>query len=71
MFIDSVSPTTEEAEEFKANVEAVTRDTPQAQVAGSRLAKALKKVGGVMGPAIRDIIVSVASEAAKKTLLGP
>jgi hypothetical protein len=71
LFLDATGATGDDAEQFKANVQAITRDTPQAQVASGRIVKALKKVGVETAEAIRKILVDVASAAVKKTLLGP
>jgi len=47
------------------------RDTPRTQVAATRFKKLAAKIGGSIASALRDIVVDVASEAAKKTILGP
>jgi hypothetical protein len=54
---------------FQESIEQITKDTPQAQVASKRLSRLLTKVGKGTASAIRDILVDVASGAAKKILL--
>lgn len=56
---------------FETSVREITKDTPQAQVASRRIVKVLKKVGAETASAIRDIVVDLASETAKKILLPP
>lgn len=57
--------------ELASDIEAVATNTPQAPAAAMRLRRALAKLGGVAGNMIRDMLVNVASEVAKKALLGP
>ena len=71
LFLDETGAQGEEAKAFEQSVHDVTRQTPAAQVASNRIVKALKKVGTATATSIREILVGVASEAAKKTLLGP
>lgn len=59
----------EERKEFTESVEQIVKDTPQAQVASNRLVRLLKKVTVGTANTIRDILVDVASEAVKKTIL--
>jgi hypothetical protein len=59
----------EERREFRESVEQITKNTPQAQVASKRITRLLAKIGRGTASAIRDILVHVASEAAKKTLM--
>lgn len=56
-------------EVFRQSVDEITKDTPQAQAASNRIVKILKRVGTGTASAVRDILVDVASEAAKKILL--
>jgi hypothetical protein len=71
LFLDETGAQGEEAKAFEQNVHDATRQMPNAQVASNRIVKALKKVGTATAASIREILVGVASEAAKKTLLGP
>jgi len=59
----------QERRTFQESIEQITKDTPQAQVASKRLTQLLGKVGKGTASAIRDILVDVASDAAKKILL--
>jgi hypothetical protein len=43
-------------------------DTPQTPVAAARVVKLLQKAGPVIGGGIRDIVVSIATDAAKKMM---
>jgi hypothetical protein len=54
-----------------ADLPDLVRDTPRTQVAATRFKKLAAKAAGTVASALRDIIVDVASEAAKKTILGP
>jgi hypothetical protein len=47
----------------------VSKDTSQAQVASKRINRLLGKIGKETASAIRDILVDIASEAAKKMLM--
>lgn len=60
----------EDAEEFITSVNEIARDTPSAQVGATRIKGLLVKAGPAAAQVIRDIVVDVASEAAKKILLG-
>ncbi|VTR99442.1 DUF2321 domain-containing protein [Tuwongella immobilis] len=55
--------------EFKESVEQIAKDTPQAQVASLRITRLLEPIGKFTAQAIRDILVDVASEMAKKFLI--
>lgn len=67
LFIEE-SQDQEQQEEFRVSVEQIVKDTPQAQVASKRINRLLGKIGKESASAIRDILVDVASEAAKKIL---
>ena len=58
----------EDQKVFRESVEQITKDSPQAQVAAKRLTTLLGKIGKETAGAIRDIVVDVASETAKKLL---
>ena len=61
--------TDEDRRVFEQSVGEITKDTPEAQVASKRILKVLRKVGSSTASAVRDILVDIASEAAKKILL--
>ncbi|KKL46225.1 hypothetical protein LCGC14_2347670 [marine sediment metagenome] len=68
MAIESGDLDADEQQQFRESVQEVAQDTPTAQLAGSRIARLLKKMGRVTGSAIRDILVDIASESAKKMI---
>lgn len=47
---------------------ALTSDTPQTAVAAARVSKLLKRAGPVVGNAIKEIVTSIATDAAKKMI---
>lgn len=55
--------------EFRQSIEQIAKDTPQAQVASKRINRLLGKIGKETASAIRDIIVDMVGEAAKKMLM--
>lgn len=65
---DDESLTNEEAAEFEKNLSEITRETPQATASAGRIKKLLGKMTATTASAIREIIVDVASESAKKML---
>ena len=56
--------------ELEKDIEAVATDEPQSPASAARLRQAFAKLGTVTAGMIRDILVNVASEVAKKALLG-
>ena len=62
--------TTEEREKLKGTLDDLVRDTPRTQVASTRFKRIMSKVGASSASAMRDIIVDVLSESAKKMILG-
>jgi len=67
LFLDEIQEE-EERKEFRESVEQISKDTPQAQVASTRIVRLLKKVKSASAKLIKDIVVEIASEAAKKGL---
>jgi hypothetical protein len=63
--------TPEDRDTFEIDVNDIIRDVPRTRAAAFRIKAFLGKVPGAMGAALRDIVVDVASEAAKKIILGP
>lgn len=59
-----------EQESIEKSLTEITRNTPQATVGATRLNKLFMKLGSGAGDALKQIIVDVASETAKKVLLG-
>ena len=48
----------------------MTKDSPKTQVASLRFKKVMSKVGNSVASGVRDIVVDVLSEAAKKAIWG-
>ena len=63
--------TVEDKEAFNIDVNDVVRDVPRTRAAAIGISKMLAKLPGAVGSALRDTLVDVASEAAKKIILGP
>ncbi len=61
----------EERTALAGSLDDLLKDTPQTQVAAVRFKKLLAKAGKGAAGALRNIMVDVMSEAAKKTILGP
>ncbi len=53
---------------FRKDLDDMVRETPRSPVAASRFKKAMTKVGKPIAEGIRDIIVDIASESAKKII---
>ena len=60
----------EELEQFRADLAELTKDSPKTQVASLRFKKVMTKVGASVASGVRDIVVDVLSEAAKKAIWG-
>jgi hypothetical protein len=65
---DSGELSSEELAQFKENVPPLMKTSPQTAVAANRVKKLLMKVGKGTAQGIRDILVDVVSEAAKKVI---
>jgi hypothetical protein len=61
---------TDEKTELKGTFADLTSDTARTPVAISRFNKFLKKIGPSAGGILKEIIVSVASETVKKSIMG-
>jgi len=60
----------EELEQFRADLAELTKDSPKTQVASLRFKRVMAKVGTSVASGVRDIVVDVLSEAAKKAIWG-
>ena len=60
----------EDREVLTTSLDAVTRDTPQTAVAAKRINLVLGRVPGQAATVVRDVILGVATEAAKRAILG-
>jgi hypothetical protein len=58
----------EELSQFSENIPPLLNESPQTAVAANRIKKLLIKVGAGTAQGIRDILVDIASEAAKKVI---
>ncbi len=67
--LEGLSP--EEREKLAGSLDDLLTNTPQTQVAANRFKRAVGKAGKSAAGALRDIMVDVMSEAAKKIVLGP
>jgi hypothetical protein len=59
-----------ELQQFRADLAEATRDTPKTPAASARIKKTLANVGASVGGAIKDIVVDILSEAAKRMIWG-
>jgi hypothetical protein len=66
MELDGLLP--EEREQLASSLDDLVRDTPRTPVAATRFKKLVSKAGAGAAGAFKDILVSVAVEAAKKTI---
>lgn len=62
--------TDSEIVQLRTDLTELTRDSPKTQVASLRFKKAMAKVGSTVAQGVRDIVVDVLSEAAKKAIWG-
>lgn len=60
----------EEIQQFRTDLTELTKDSPKTQVASLRFKKVMAKVGTSVASGVRDIVVDVLSEAAKKAIWG-
>ncbi|EHK2400422.1 DUF2321 domain-containing protein [Clostridium perfringens] len=63
---DSLSQ--DELDYFKENLNSVLVDTPKTKVVATKLKLAIAKTSSAVGSALRDIVVDIASETAKKII---
>ena len=60
----------EEREILKKSLDDIVRDTPQTTVAATQFKKIVAKVGKIAAEQLRELVVEIASETAKKIILG-
>ncbi|MBI0097089.1 MULTISPECIES: DUF2321 domain-containing protein [Snodgrassella] len=60
----------EEMQQFRSDLTELTKDSPKTQVASLRFNKVMGKAGKSIASGVRNIIVDVLSEAAKKAIWG-
>lgn len=69
--VDEASDLSEqELEQFRTDLTELTKDTPKAQVASLRFKKIMGRVGNSVSGGVRDIVVEILSETAKKAIWG-
>ncbi len=59
-----------ELQQFRADLVELTKDSPKVQVASLRFKKTMTKAGSAVASGVRDIVIDVLSEAAKKAIWG-
>jgi hypothetical protein len=62
---------TAEIQQFRNDLEELTKDSLKTQAASLRFKKAMAKVGTSIASSVREIVVDVLSEAARKAIWGP
>lgn len=60
--------TGDDAKQLKESVNEIVRDTPKTHLAATRLKRLLPKLGQGTANAVRDILVDIASETAKRII---
>lgn len=60
----------EEVQQFRSDLAELTKNSPKTQAASLRFRKVMTKVGASVASGVRDIVVDVLSEAAKKAIWG-
>lgn len=59
---------TQEVAEFEEGLQEISRESPRAQLGAARVQKALAKMSATTAQAVRDVIVDIVSETAKKII---
>jgi hypothetical protein len=59
-----------ELTQFKTDLDSLMKDTPQTKVASFRVKTILGKVGKEIASGVRDILVDIVSETARKAIWG-
>jgi hypothetical protein len=62
--------TDSELVQLRTDLTELTKDSPKTQVSSLRFKTAMAKVGSTVAQGVRDIVVDVLSEAAKKAIWG-
>ncbi len=62
---------TDEKADFKGSIADLVQDTPRTPVAQTKYKKYIGKVSSEIGKGIRDVLVDIASETIRKSLMGP
>ena len=56
--------------QLRSDLTELTKDSPKTQVASLRFKRAMAKVGSTVALAVRDVVIDVLSETAKKSIWG-
>ena len=62
---------TEELAQFEIDLSELTKDSPKVQAASIRFKKYMARAGNALSGSIRELIVDILSETAKKAIWGP
>jgi hypothetical protein len=68
LFIETLEMEKEQQEQLKRDLTDISTDNPRTQVASFRVARWIGKAGKETAGALRDILVDIASETAKKVI---
>ncbi|MFC2050467.1 DUF2321 domain-containing protein [Chloroflexota bacterium] len=60
----------EELAQFRDDLDELTKDSPRVQIASLRFKQVMAKVGNFVADGVKDIVVDILSEAAKKAIWG-
>jgi hypothetical protein len=60
----------DELAQFRTDLSELTKGSPSVQVASVRFKQTMARVGGAVAGGVRDIVVDILSEAAKKAIWG-
>jgi len=60
----------EEIQQFRTDLTELTKDSAKTQIASLRFKKVMAKVGNSVASGVREIVIDVLSEAAKKAIWG-
>lgn len=60
----------DELAQFRADLSEMTKESPRLLIASTRFKQTMTKVGSAVAGGVRDIVVDVLSEAAKKAIWG-
>jgi hypothetical protein len=64
------SLSSEEIQQVRSDLDTLTKDSPKTHAASARFKKMMAKVGASVASGVREIVVDVLSEAAKKAIWG-
>lgn len=68
LFVEESQAQEAVAKEFEQAVKDIVRDTPRTRLAASRFMRGMKRVGKETASAIKDVLVEIVSETAKKVI---